>query len=411
MRPDELIPHLFRTEFTKITSVLIRALGIRHVETAEDIASETFLTAMEVWPYKGIPENPTAWLYTVAKNKTRNYLTRSKLFSQKIFPVIADSADKKEEPVIDLSERNIQDSQLRMLFAICHPSIPVESQIGLALRILCGFGIEEIATAFLTSKETINKRLFRAREKLKEEKVAIEFPGGNEIENRLETVLTTLYLLFNEGYYSESNDAVVREELCAESMRLTRLLIENNDTDTPGVNALFALMCFHSSRLRARKGKRGEVVLYENQDTNLWDYDLIALGSYHLKKASTGKQLSKYHLEAAIAYWHTRKDDTPEKWESILQLYNRLLQIAYSPAAALNRTYALSRANGKSLAIPEAEKLQLIDNHYYYTLLADLYDQIDKSKAIENLEKALAIAKTQADRNILSDRLSKLKSL
>jgi RNA polymerase sigma factor (sigma-70 family) len=411
MRPDELIPHLFRTEFTKITSVLIRALGIRHVETAEDIASETFLTAMEVWPYKGIPENPTAWLYTVAKNKTRNYLTRSKLFSQKIFPVIADSADKKEEPVIDLSERNIQDSQLRMLFAICHPSIPVESQIGLALRILCGFGIEEIATAFLTSKETINKRLFRAREKLKEEKVAIEFPGGNEIENRLETVLTTLYLLFNEGYYSESNDAVVREELCAESMRLTRLLIENNDTDTPGVNALFALMCFHSSRLRARKGKRGEVVLYENQDTNLWDYDLIALGSYHLKKASTGKRLSKYHLEAAIAYWHTRKDDTPEKWESILQLYNRLLQIAYSPAAALNRTYALSRANGKSLAIPEAEKLQLVDNHYYYTLLADLYDQIDKSKAIENLEKALAIAKTQADRNILSDRLSKLKSL
>jgi RNA polymerase sigma factor (sigma-70 family) len=410
MRSDELIPHLFRTEFRKITSVLIRTLGIRHVEAAEDIASETFLTAMEVWPYKGIPKNPTAWLYTVAKNKTRNYLTRDQLFSVKVSPAIADMAPANVDPVIDLSDQNIRDSQLQMLFAICHPSIPVDSQIGLALRILCGFGIEEIATAFLTSKETINKRLFRAREKLKEGKADIAYPDDDEIENRLETVLTTLYLLFNEGYYSESNDAVVREDLCAEAMRLTHLLVENDNTDTPAVNALFALMCFHSSRFRARKGDGGEVILYEDQDTALWDYDLIARGSHHLKKASTGKQLSKYHLEAAIAYWHTRKEDTPEKWENILQLYNQLLQIAYSPIAALNRTYALSRANGKRFAIAEAEKLQLVDNHYYYTLLADLYNEIDNAKAIENLKRALAIARTSADKKILNDKLTKLKA-
>jgi len=154
-----------------------------------------------------------------------------------------------------LSDKNITDSQLQMLFAVCHPSISTEAQIGLSLRILCGFGIDEIANAFLTNKETINKRLSRAKEKLRLEKVQIEFPGEAEINKRLETVLTTLYLLFNEGYYSESEDTIVREDLCQEAMRLTYLLIENEQTNQPNVNALLSLMCFHSSRFAARKMK------------------------------------------------------------------------------------------------------------------------------------------------------------
>jgi len=295
-----------------------------------------------------------------------------------------------------------------MLFAICQPSIPPEAQIGLALRILCGFGIDEIANAFLTNKEAINKRLFRAREKLRTEKVQIAFPDEKEIPKRLENVLTTLYLLFNEGYYSESQHAVLRSELCQEAMRLTHLLIENEQTNLPEVNALYALMCFHASRFEARKNENGEVVLYQDQDERLWDQELIAKGGYHLHQASKGNKISKYHLEAGIAYWHTRKADTKEKWENILQLFNHLLQIAYSPIAALNRTYALSKANGKEEAIREAEKLNLTGNHFYYTLLGELYRSVDDNKAKQHFEKAWSLAKTETDKQTIQKKIDML---
>jgi RNA polymerase sigma-70 factor (ECF subfamily) len=408
MQQKELIPHLFRTEFSKIAAVLSKTFGIDHIEVAEDIASETFLSALETWTYRGIPENPTAWLYTVAKNKTKNYLARNKVFTEKIAPQLKHSLSDKEELEIDLSEKNINDSQLQMLFALCHAAIPQEAQIGLALRILCGFGIDEIAIAFLTSKETINKRLFRAKEKLRDAQIAIEYPGDGEIHKRLETVLRTLYLLYSEGYYSESKDAILREDLCTEAMRLTSLLLANSPTNLPEVNALYALMCFHSSRFPARKDENGEIILYTDQDESLWDQSLIEKGAFFLHQASRGDQVSKYHLEAGIAYWHTIKADTKEKWENILQLYNRLLQVEYSPVAALNRTYALSKANGKEEAIIEAEKLRLTDNHFYFTLLGELYAGIDNSKARENFEKAIALAKTQTDKHTIRKKIEKL---
>jgi len=405
MKDQQLIPHLFRTEFSKIMAVLSKTFGLAHIEIAEDIASETFLAALDTWSYNGIPENPTAWLYTVAKNKTKNFLHRNSIYNEKIVPHLKHATTLIEEMEIDLSEGNIKDSQLQMLFAVCHPAIPVESQVGLALRSLCGFGIDEIANAFLTNRETINKRLFRAKEKLREEKIEIVFPTQSEINKRLESVLTTLYLLFNEGYYSESNDSVLREDLCGEAMRLTYQLIQNDQTNIPMVNALYALMCFHASRFAARKTDNGEIILYNDQDESLWDRELIEKGVYHLHEASQGKLLSKYHLEATIAYWHTIKVDTQEKWETILQLYNRLLQLEYSPVAALNRTYALSKANGKQQAIIEAEKLNLSSNHYYFTLLGELYTDIDNAKAKKNFEKAYSLARTSADKLIIRKRI------
>lgn len=409
MNQQELIPHLFRTEFSKITAVLCKFLGIEHIEIAEDISSETFLSALETWSFKGIPENPTAWLYTVAKNKAKNKLKRDHLFAGKITTEIKKSSEEKEEIEIDLSDQNITDSQLQMLFAICHPSIPEESQIGLALRILCGFGIDEIANAFLTNKETINKRLFRAKEKLKADKIQIGSPGESEINKRLEPVLTTLYLLFNEGYYSESRDNVLREDLCLEAMRLTYLLVENEKTNLPQVSALLSLFCFHASRFEARKDENGEVVLYEDQDETKWNYELITKGVHFLQQASKGAAVSKYHLEAGIAYWHTIKTDTKEKWESILQLYNRLLQIEYSPIAALNRTYALSKTNSKEEAIIEAKKLNLTGNPYYYSLLGELYAYRDNQKAIHHLKTAITLAKSSTDKTVLARRIQKLE--
>lgn len=408
MQQQQLIPHLFRTEFSKITAVLCKTFGMEHVEAAEDIASETFLAALETWTYKGIPENPTAWLYAVAKNKARTYLRRNQLFAQKVSNHLRQSLENEEDLAIDLSGANINDSQLQMLFALCHPAIPPESQIGLALRILCGFGIDEIAHAFLTNKETINKRLFRAKEKLREEKVAIEFPAEADTGNRLETVLTTLYLLFNEGYYSESQESVLREDLCLEAMRLAYLLLENPQTNLPEVKALLALMCFHASRFAARKDEKGEMVLYYDQDTSLWNKELIAKGIYFLHEASQGSRLSSYHLEATIAYWQTIKEDTKEKWENVLQLYNQLLRVRYSPIAALNRTYALSKANGKQEAIIEAEKLKLDSNPFYFALLGELYMDIDNHKAETNFRKAISLAGTASDRRTIQKKLDLL---
>jgi RNA polymerase sigma factor (sigma-70 family) len=404
MTQQELIPHLFRLEFSKITAVISRRLGIAFMEVAEDIASETFLLALETWTYKGIPQNPSAWLYTVAKNKARNYVIREKIFHDKVTPEMGLNATNGFE--IDLTERGIADSQLQMLFAICHPSIPRESQIGLALRTLCGFGVDEIATAFLTSKEVINKRLFRAREKLRQEKVRIEFPSGNEINSRLDAVLTTLYLLFNEGYYSESHDEVIRKYLCLDAMRLINMLVENEQTNTPAVSALLSLMCFHASRFDARKDSAGDLILYADQDESRWNHELISKGAWLLKQASHGEQISKYHIEASIAYWHTVKTNSDEKWTSILKLYDQLLELEYSSVAALNRAYALSKVEGNRAAIEVLETLQLTDNQYFYVLLGDLYREVDEFKSRENFMQALAHARTNFDKQAIGRKLA-----
>ncbi len=380
------------------------------MEMAEDIASETFLAAAQTWGLEGPPPNPTAWLYHVAKNKARTTLQREQVFRTNVTPAIKGLAPGNSDPEIDLSPQSIDDSQLQMMFAICHPSIPPEAQIGLALRILCGFGILEIADAFLSNKETINKRLFRAREKLREENIRIELPSPAEITSRLGTVLTTIYLLFNEGYYSESGNAILRKDFCLEAIRLCYMLTGNASTDQPQVNALLALMCFHASRFEARVNNKGDIILYEDQDTTLWNTELISRGGYYLSRAAHGDTLSTYHLEAMIAYWSTQKTDSPEKWENILQLYNQLLQLEYSPIAALNRTYALARANGKQAGIAEAIKLKLIDNHFYFALLGELYTNIDNGKASENFQRAMELARTPADRAMMEKKMLSITS-
>jgi RNA polymerase sigma factor (sigma-70 family) len=408
MKNEAVIPHLFRMEYRKIVAVLSKRFGFEQIEIAEDIASDTFLTATQTWGMNGLPENPVAWLYNVAKNKAKNHLQRNTVFEHKIAPGLKSKAASSLEPDIDLSPKNIIDSQLQMMFAICHPSISPEAQIGLSLRILCGFGIEEIADAFLTNKETINKRLFRAKEKLRAKKMDIGLPAATEMESRLEAVLTTIYLLFNEGYYSVSQNKTIQKELCFEAMRLCKMLVENEATNTTSANALLSLMCFHASRFEARFTKSGETVLYDEQDAGLWNPELISQGGYYLNRSANGDRISQYHLEAGIAYWSTQKTDTKEKWENVLQLYNRLLQIQYSPMAALNRTYALSKVNGKEEAIIEAEKLNLVENPFYFGLLGELWLDIDNKKSAENFQKALVLAKTETARQAIQAKLDKI---
>jgi RNA polymerase sigma factor (sigma-70 family) len=408
LKQQELIPHLFRTEYRKIVAVLAGLFGFNQIEIAEDIAADTFLIAIETWGLKGLPENPTAWLYNVAKNNAKNYLKKNSLFLNRITVDLQSTASKIDEATIDLSVQNITDSQLQMMFAICHPTLTKEAQICLALRVLCGFGIEEIADSFLSNKETINKRLFRAKEKLRLENIVMELPAKNQINDRLGTVLTTIYLLFNEGYYSISQNSILRKEFCLEAIRLCHMLVENSATNKPAVNALLSLMCFHASRFDARINSSGEFVLYEDQNITLWNAELIEKGEHFLSLAAAGDIISKYHLEAAIAYWHTHKTDTVEKWENILQLYNLLLQIEYSPIAALNRIYALSKVNGKIEAIAEAKKTAMINNFYYFVLMGELYIGVDKIKANEYFEQALLLSKTQYDKSVIQNKITSL---
>jgi len=392
-----------------MVAVISKLYGLQHIEIAEDIVTETFLLATETWEHKGIPLNPAAWLYTVAKQKTLQHFRRNKIYVEKVMPQLSLQQEEYEEMAgLNFSNQNIKDSQLQMLFAICTPAIASEAQIGLALRILCGFGIDEIAEAFLSNKETINKRLFRAKEKLRNEKIQLEFPPENEIPRRLDNVLHIIYLLFSEGYYSKTQNEILRKDLCIEALRLGLMLTEYAKTNLPKTNALIALMCFHSSRFNARQTGLEAPILYGQQDVTLWDQALINQGIEFLNLSAQGNEITSYHLEARIAYWHSLKEETHEKWESILQLYNQLLLLNYSPVVALNRTYALYRTNGRQAALPEAGKLKLEHNHFYYLLLGELYKTIDDAKAKSNYENAKALAKTQTEKQGIQEKIDQL---
>jgi len=403
----ELLPNLFRLEYSKMTAVLYRRFGLKHIEIAEDIVSDTFAIASANWAVNGIPVNPVAWLYAVAKNKARDCLKHLNVVENHQKEANTDDhADDIND--FEFSNQHISDSQLAMIFAVCNPGISPEAQICLALQVLCGFSVETIANAFLAKTETIKKRLQRARADLRRDNFQISVLSQREIVGRMDTVLKTLYLLFNEGYFSKTSDKQVQKELCLEAIRLTLLLTENALTNTPRANALLALFCFQSSRLDARVNNTGETIVYEQQDRKLWDKALTEKGNYYLVEACNGSETSKYHLEAAIAYWHTTPADT-NKWQHILQLYNQLIIIERSPAALLNRIFALAKVNGYAPAIAEAEKLNLVENSQYHELLGYLYTATDPAQAIAHYDQAILLTKSSAEKKTLQKEIQQLR--
>ena len=394
-----------------MVALICSRFGIAQIDAAEDIVSETFLAAAETWGLKGVPDNPVGWLYRVARNNTLNGLKHEKVFRRKVRGELRRGGIFSEEPELDITAENIMDSQLRMLFAVCHPCNPVEAQVSLALRVLCGFTIDEIAQALLTTKATINKRLYRAKEKLRVGEVALQLPDAAGMNERLDAVLLTLYLLFNEGYYSMSPDKVLRKDLCHEAVRLTYLLAEyrwagGRSVVRGDVFSLLALMCYQASRLDARMDEAGGLVLYEQQDSTRWDEELIARGNVLFVQACDSGVMSRYQLEAAIAWWHTHHRDGREKWENILMLYNKLLIFEYSPVAALNRAYAYARVYGNVKAIPEAEELRLEGNLFFHSLLGELYTGVNDAEAVAHFERAVGLATTEAERVVLRRKIA-----
>lgn len=399
-----------------MVATLTRIFGIGQMSVAEDIVQDTMVLALKEWSYRPLPPNPTAWLYVVAKNKAIDFLRREKN-KQKITSDLAYLLESEYSLTHTIntvfSEKEIKDNQLRMMFALCHPSLSAEAQVTLILKTLCGFGNEEIARALLCGIETINKRLFRAKEKLRQEKAELVVPTGNTLLDRLEVVLKSIYLLFNEGYNTSSGkDQVLRQDLCFEAMRLCLLLIENEPTDLPHVNALLALMCFNASRFESRTDEKGNIVLFKDQDRSLWNYDLIKQGTYYLTLASHGETASTYHLEAIIAsYYCLSKSYEKTDWKNIYSLYQQLVSINPSPMVKLNMAIVQAYGGDAKKAITNVLLLDELKNNYLlHAVLGDLFVLIGNlPEAKAAYTKALELTKNPKQQQLIKEKLHQSK--
>ena len=404
MTDQQKLSEIFKTEYSNLIAVLSNYYGISDLQLAEDIVSETFVKAMKAWSHKGIPQYPRAWLRKVAQNLYYEDYRRKKNFEDKISKEVLRDQEASVTP--EITEKLIEDSQLRMIFLLCDPELNRESQLCIALRILCGFSTEEIAKALLSNKESINKRLYRAKKALQSSLSMDRELTAVDFKERLDNVLRVIYLLFNEGYYSSTVEENIRNELCWEAMRLGIFLSKQQNFQVNHVHALIALMCFHASRLKARQSGESGNLLYHEQDRSQWDQALIKKGQQYLNKASKGNRVSKYHLEASIAFWHTQEQEG--KWEQILMLYNKLLTIEYSPIIAMNRSYALAKAHSPKKAIESALKLALKDNVHYCCLMAELYRMNHSTdQEIIHLNEALKLTKKENEKALIRQKLEK----
>ena len=412
--PDvqKLVDHLFRHEAGKMTAVLLRAFGFSNIEQAEDIVQDTMLTALESWKFGKIPPNPQAWLYFTAKNKAIDIIRRQKV-KHKIeneLSVLLNSEYSLALTMQELfKEHEIRDSQLRIIFACCTPSISEEAQLSFILKTLCGLSVKEIANAFLTNEETIQKRLFRTKEKLRTENISLNYPGNEALAGRMEVVLKTLYLLFNEGYNSSHPEKLIREDLCMEAMRLVILLTENEKTDLPQTNALLALMCFQTSRFDSRTDENDYIILLKQQNRSLWNRELIERGNYYLGRSADGEAIHDFHLEAAIASIHANAE-TYERtdWRAILNLYNRLYERTANPVVALNRCIVIAEAEGCEQAIVALKKLEGFEkNRHYNSALGEMHFKLGMNEqAHQYFNKAMALANSKAEKELLRKKMS-----
>ena len=409
-----MVEHLFRHESGKMVATLTGIFGIEHLNLAEDVVQEALARALQTWPYRGIPENPAAWIMRASRNLALDVVRREKVFRAKE-PEIARlmERDGSAPEAAIFSEHEIADDRLRMMFVCCHPVIPPEAQVPLALKTLCGFSVTEISHAFLTTEAAIAKRLTRAKQKIQEAQVPFEIPTGDELTRRLDSVLQSLYLLFNEGYKASSGENLVREELCDEAIRLTELLEQHRASNQPKTHALLALMLLNAARIPARQDNEGNLLRLKEQDRAVWDQTMIARGMFHLHESAAGSDISEYHLQAGIAACHaTAIDYKSTDWAKILSLYDRLIEFDDSPVVALNRAVAVANVHGPETglqtlrAIRNREKL---DSYYlFYSVFGELEMRLNNNAvAAEQFRKAFELAETKSERAFLLKRLQR----
>ncbi|MCI0745240.1 MAG: sigma-70 family RNA polymerase sigma factor [Verrucomicrobia subdivision 3 bacterium] len=409
-----LAEHFFRHEAGKVVSWLTGVFGMERLQWAEDVVQEALVKALQTWPYYGIPKNPAGWITQTAKNLALDLIRREKVFRKKesqIAALIESSAGASAGTGDATFETEITDERLRLMFACCHPLVPREAQTALALKTLCGFSPAEIAKAFLTSEAAIAKRLTRARQKIRELQIPFEIPSGAELVPRLDSVLETLYLLFNEGYKASYGESLVKEELCREAIRLGALLAEHPVGNQPRTHALLALMCLNAARLPERVDSEGNILCLKEQDRARWDRAMIARGILHLGHSASGDEVSVYHLQAGIAACHcTASDYASTDWPQILALYDGLVGIDDSPVVALNRAVALANVQGPRAgleALAAMPNRHALDSYYlYYAVLAEFENELQEfDAAAGHLRNALKLTELRSEQLLLRRRL------
>lgn len=400
----------FRDEYGKLISILVRQFGIENLQLAEDSVQEALLRALKTWPFLGSSPNPSAWLAQTAKNFAIDAIRRDSNLKKKFPDVLASASQWSiSDPNFaeEIDEAEIKDSTLRMIFACCHPSISVESQIALALKTLCGFSTLEIANGFLVPVATIEKRLIRARNKLKSEQVSLELSSQSDIEERMKGVLQTLYLLFSEGYKASTGDQLVRNDLCEEAIRLAKMVIEFDAGNIPTAHALLALMILIHSRKSGRTDSEGNILILQVQDRKLWDQKQIEIGLNHLTNSMKGPELTRFHLEAGIAACHCVAPSFQDtNWQQILFLYNQLVKLDHSPILAINRAVALAQVYGPKRGLEEIDLIENADDYYgkhavkaeFQMLLCDL------ASASKSLDRATELATLPLEKDFLSKK-------
>jgi len=407
-----LVEHFFRHEAGRLAAVLTRVFGWRNFDLVEDMVQATLLEALEAWRLRGVPDNPSGWVHRVAKNKILDALRRDRIGQRVLGQWAAASRPRPDEELDELFlDQEIADSQLRMMFACCHPRLARENQLALTLKSLCGFGNSEIARALLAEEETIKKRLQRATQWLIDHQITLTPPSPDEVAGRLESVHQVLYLLFNEGYSSSEGERAIREDLCEEAARLCHLLCEQERFATPSTKALMALMLFHGARLEARLDHRGAFLLMEEQDRSRWDHRLITRAKEFLDRSAEGTVVSPFHLEAGIAFLHCAARSYAETdWPAILRLYDALIAIHRSPVYLLNRAIVVAQIEGPQAGIRALDEAgqnpSLRRYHLFDATLGEFYRRAgDLVRAREHLEAARQKTSSPFDRELLDRRL------
>ncbi len=407
-----LVEHFFRHEAGRLVSVLTRIFGWRNFDLVEDMVQATLLDALQSWSLRGVPDNPSGWVHQIAKNKILDALRRDKI-GERVIGAWAALRPPHDSGLDHLFlDTEIEDSQLRMMFACCHPHLTRENQLALTLKALCGFGNSEIARALLVGEETIKKRLQRATRDLIEHQITLDSPPVNQLAERLESVHQVLYLLFNEGYSSTDGEAAIREDLCEEAARLCHLLCSPPRFSIPATHALMALMLFHAARLKARLDQRGSFLLMEEQDRGKWDQRLIRRAQEFLNQSAVGTVISPFHLEAGIAFHHcTSKNYAETNWAAILRLYDALLTLHRSPVYLLNRAIVVALIEGPQAgirALDEAgQDASLRHYHLFDATLGEFYLRAGEPlRARAHLEAARRKTNSPFDRELIDRRLA-----
>ncbi len=399
--PHSIVEHLFRTEYGKVVALLTHKFGTSYLEQIEDATQDTFVKAMQVWAYQSIPDNPTAWLYRVASNRMIDVLRRDKKIEYREAGELnpASTIEHSADPALD---QTISDSQLKMIFACCHPALSEEYQIILSLKLIGGFSNTELAEALLKKEEAVAKSFTRAKKKFRKEVQLLKIPVQMGLQSRLFQVLRVIYLLFSEGYAATSGSQMIKRDICYEALRLALLLQENKYCKHPNLNALIALMCFHASRFDARLDDAGELVTLEHHDRSKYNQELISIGIHHLENAGTvDRTPSDYHLEAARSYYHCMaKSFDKTDWKSILYLYDVQLKLYYSPMVALNRIVPFAKVHGAQKAFNELHLLESKNDFstqaLFFAIKAELYDDLQqRQEQQEALKQAIALTENE----------------